>query len=279
MVAAVNPCGFALLPGYVSLVVVDHAPASRLGALPRAAGMTAAMTSGFVVVFGLFGLVVTPLALSVGRWLPWVTIVVGVGLVGLGGALAAGREAWVRLPKPASARVDGTVLSTALYGASYALASLSCTVGPFLAVTSSTFSSASVLAGVAVFLVYAAGMGLVVGVVTVAAALARDGATRRLRRAQAYAGRVGGALLVVAGGYVVYYGAYELRVFRGGSAADPVVRAAVRVQGGLADAVRAAGATTLLLALSALVALAAALAVAAHRRSARAARAARAAER
>ncbi|MDT3445920.1 MULTISPECIES: cytochrome c biogenesis CcdA family protein [unclassified Pseudofrankia] len=265
MVAAVNPCGFALLPGYVSLVVVDHTRPARLGALRRAAGMTMAMTGGFVLVFGLFGLVVTPLALSVGRWLPWVTIVVGIGLVALGVAMAAGRETWVRLPKPRSARVDGTVWSTALYGVSYALASLSCTVGPFLAVTTSTFSSASLAAGVAVFVVYAAGMGLVVGVVTVAAALARDSVTRRLRRAQAYAGRAGGALLVAAGCYVIYYGVYELRVFGGADAADPVVRAATRLQGTLADWVRAAGATALLAILIALLALAVGLAVAARR--------------
>ncbi|ONH26571.1 cytochrome c biogenesis CcdA family protein [Pseudofrankia asymbiotica] len=269
MVAAVNPCGFALLPGYVSLVVVDHtrpgAPPARLGALRRAAGMTAAMTGGFVLVFGLFGLVVTPLALSVGRWLPWVTIVIGAGLVGLGAAMAAGRQAWVRLPKPRSARVDGTVWSTALYGVSYALASLSCTVGPFLAVTTSTFSSANLAAGVAVFVVYAAGMGLVVGVVTVAAALARDGATRWLRHAQAYAGRAGGALLVAAGCYVLYYGVYELRVFGGADAADPVVRAATRLQGTLADWVRAAGATVLLVTLAVLVALVVALTAAARR--------------
>ncbi|MBL7516060.1 cytochrome c biogenesis CcdA family protein, partial [Frankia nepalensis] len=240
MVAAVNPCGFALLPGYVSLVVVDrprsagdragHAGAGHPGeddaagvggrwrAPLRAVGMTAAMTGGFVTVFGLFGLLVTPLALSVGRWLPWVTIVVGAGLIGLGGAMAAGREVTAPLPKPRAARVDGTIASTALYGASYALASLSCAAGPFLAVTTSAFSSASLLAGIGVFGAYAAGMGLVVGVVTALAAFARDGALRRLRRAQAYAGRAGGALLVAAGCYVTYYGVYEIRV-RGGAGA------------------------------------------------------------
>jgi len=265
MVAAVNPCGFALLPGYVSLVVVDAAAPGRFGALRRAAGMTTAMTSGFVVVFGLFGLVVTPLALSIGRWLPWLTVLVGVGLVWLGIAMAAGRETWLRLPKPRSARVDGTVWSTALYGASFALASLSCTVGPFLAVTTSTFSSASLVEGVAVYLVYAAGMGLVVGVVTVAAALARDGVTLRLRHAQAYAGRAGGALLIAAGCYVVYYGSYELRVFDGADATDPVVDAAIRVQGTLADWLRAAGATTLLAILAALIVLATGLAITTRR--------------
>jgi cytochrome c biogenesis protein CcdA len=258
MVAALNPCGFALLPGYVSLVVVDAAGPGRFASLRRAAGMTAAMTGGFVAVFGLFGLVVTPLALSVERWLPWVTIVVGFALVGLGALTAAGRQVLLPLPKPGSARVDGSVWSTGLYGASYAVVSLSCTIGPFLAVTTSTFSSSSVFAGVGVFVAYAAGMGLVVGVVTVAAALARDGVARLLRRAAEHVARVGGVLLVAAGCYVVYYGVYEITVFGGADAADPVVDAAVRVQGALARAVAEAGAGAVAAVLAGLVGAAAA---------------------
>ncbi|WP_262391889.1 cytochrome c biogenesis CcdA family protein [Nocardiopsis sp. CNR-923] len=87
MLAVLNPCGFALLPGYLALLVAadDAGDASSGGAwagarwrsLGRALATTAAMTSGFVLVFAGFGLVVTPLALSVERHLPWVTVVIG----------------------------------------------------------------------------------------------------------------------------------------------------------------------------------------------------------
>jgi cytochrome c biogenesis protein CcdA len=265
MVAAVNPCGFALLPGYASLVVVDAAEPSRWASLVRALAMTAAMTGGFVAVFGLFGLVVAPLALSVERWLPWMTVVIGAGLVGFGAALAAGRQVHLRLPRPGSARVDGSVWSTGVYGASYALASLSCTIGPFLALTTSTFSSSSLLDGVGVFVAYAAGMGLVVGVVTVAVALARDSVVGRLRRALPHVNRAGGALLVAAGLYVAYYGIYEIRVFGGAEATDPVIDAATRVQGGLQRALADAGAGAVAVFLAALVAAAVPAAAWRHR--------------
>lgn len=231
LLAAVNPCGFALLPGYVSLVVLESGGAGRRAALGRALGMTAAMTLGFVAVFGVFGLVVTPLALSVERYLPWVTVVVGIVLVGLGGWLLAGREVYLRLPRPGSARVTGSALSTVGYGAAYALASLSCTIGPFLALTTATFRSGSLAAGVAVFVCYAVGMGLLVGVVTLATALARQTLVAWLRRATHWVSRAGGALLLFAGLYVMYYGWYEVRVLSGGSTADPVVDAATGLQG------------------------------------------------
>ena len=90
MLAAVNPCGFALLPAYLSFLIAGDG-GGRGAAVLRALGTTAAMTTGFVLVFGLFGLVVAPVAGSVQRHLPWVTIGVGLLLVGLGGWLLAGR--------------------------------------------------------------------------------------------------------------------------------------------------------------------------------------------
>ena len=49
-----------------------------------------------------------------------------------------------------SSSQDGTLPSMFLFGVSYAVASLSCTIGPFLAVTTSTFRSESWLTGLGV---------------------------------------------------------------------------------------------------------------------------------
>ena len=270
MLAAANPCGFALLPAYVSLVVLGpdgEGAAGGPAALRRALAMTAAMTGGFVAVFGVFGAVVTPLALAVEGYLPWVTVVIGLVLTGLGGWLLAGREVYVRLPRLRFAGVRATAWSMAGYGAAYAVASLSCTVGPFLALTTATFRTGSPLAGVGVFVAYALGMGLVVGLVTVATALARDALVARVRRALPYVTRAGGALLVLAGLYVAYYGWYEIRVLSGGGVEDPVVGAATRVQGALQRWLVDVGAGRLALLLALLVA--AGLVLAAGRRARR----------
>jgi hypothetical protein len=56
-----------------------------------------------------------------------------------------------------------------------------------------------------------------------------------MRRIIPYLNRISGALLVVVGLYVSYYGLYEVRLFTaGGDPADPVIAAAGRVQGALA---------------------------------------------
>jgi len=270
--AAVNPCGFALLPAYLSFLVSggDAAGTGRGAAVGRALTTTAAMTAGFVVVFGVFGLVVAPAAGAVQRHLPWLTIGIGLLLIVLGGVLLAGRQlpgiGMVPSRAPATSR---SVLSMVVFGMAYAAASLSCTIAPFLAIVAASFRAGSVASGVALFVAYAAGMGLTVAVAAVTVALARDGLLRRVRRAAPLLSRVGGALLVAAGGYVAWYGWYEIRLLRGGSGGDPLIDGAGMVQRWLAATLDQAGAAVLATVLVVLLAGAGLLRLARSRRRGR----------
>jgi hypothetical protein len=142
-----------------------------------------------------------------------------------------------------------------LFGMAYALASLGCALGPFLAIVVAGLRAGSITDGVLPFVAYAAGMGLVIGVTAVAVALADRGVVARLRRAAAITPRLGGAVLLVTGAYVAWYGAYELRVDadRKISGSDPVVNAATTVQEWLAAAVSGIGAAWLITVLAILV--------------------------
>jgi len=229
MAATVNPCGFALLPAYLSAFVgLDH-HGGRAGAVGRALAVSAVLTAGFVVVFGVFGLIVTPFALRIEQYLPWATIVIGVGLVGLGIALWMGRQMVVKIPKLNRGGADGTLPSMFLFGVSYAVASLSCTIGPFLAVTTSTIRSESWITGFGVFVAYGLGMGVVIAILTVAVALAKTGVVQRFRNLLPVMNKVAGGLLLVAGTYVAYYGWYEIRVLDGATG-DPIIDRAVELQ-------------------------------------------------
>jgi hypothetical protein len=151
----------------------------------------------------------------------------------------------------------------------YAVASLGCTVGPFLVIVVAQFRVGTVPAGVALFLAYAAGMGLVVGTTAVAVALANASVVRRMRRLAPLVTRAGGLLMVLAGGYVAYYGWYEIRVLRGGRPGDPVIDALGRVQGRLAAAIDGFGPVPWLAALALFVAGAVVTTVWGRRRGAR----------
>ncbi|OCB56791.1 hypothetical protein A5722_12945 [Mycobacterium vulneris] len=258
LVAALNPCGFALLPGYLALVVRGTSPRGSVQALGRALVATVVMTAGFVAVFGAFGLLTVAAASTVQRYLPYVTLLIGVVLVVLGCWLLAGRRLGLLLPDAVAGHTGwaptARLGSMAGYGVGYALASLSCTVGPFLAVTGATLESNTALHRVAVFAAYAAGFALVVGVLAIAAALVGTVVVDRLRRIVPYISWISGALLIAVGAYVAYYGWYEIQLFgAAGNPSDPVIAAAGRVQGTLAGWVHRHGAWPWVLALLTLV--------------------------
>jgi hypothetical protein len=119
-----------------------------------------------------------------------------------------------------------------LFGMAYAIASLGCAIGPFLALVVSSLRTGSVGEGMLLFVCYAAGMGIVIGVTAIAVALVRVSAVAWLRRSAAAVPRLGGGVLLVTGAYVAYYGWYELRLAGNLrlSGTDPVVNAASEVQ-------------------------------------------------
>jgi cytochrome c biogenesis protein CcdA len=257
LVAALNPCGFAMLPAYLALVVrVDGTGA--LTSLGRAVAATVAMAAGFVAVFGTFGLLTVSAAATVQRYLPYVTVLIGIILVALGIWLLLGRQLTALTPPRVvrSARWAPTARLGSMfgYGMSYAIASLSCTIAPFLAVTGAGLRGDSVVGALSVYVAYATGFTLVVGVLAVAAALSNAAVADRMRRIMPYVNRISGALLVVVGLYVGYYGLYEVRLFTAnGSPQDPVIAAAGRLQGAIAGWVHRNGAWPWMLALSVLL--------------------------
>jgi len=246
ILAAINPCGFAMLPAYISLLVMD----SEQGRLKRALALTSAMTLGFVTVFGIFGLLAAPAADWLGARLPWLTVALGATLVILGVWLAFGKDIPSPVPRhPRAPELTNKFGSMFVFGVSFALASLGCSIGPFLAVVASSFGSAD---GIGLFFAYAGGMALVVGIVAIAVALAQQPLIAWLKRRAAATQRLAGVLMALAGGYVAWYGWYAVRLQRDPLAADPIVSAAGQAQTWLAAGVERIGAVWLAAALVAL---------------------------
>ncbi len=243
-----------MLPVYMTLVVRGDAT-GELGAVRRAFVATIEMVLGFMTVFGAFGLLTVSAASAVQQYLPYVTVVIGIVLVGLGIWSLAGRHL-PGLNPVQSGRWAPTVRGGSMfgYGIGYAIASLSCTIGPFLAVTAASFRSGLIVDGLLTYLVYAAGMSLIVGVLAIAAAFANPVGMYRMRRILPYTNRIGGALVLVVGLYVGYYGVYEIRIFNGAASPDdPVISAAGRIQSALVTWVHQHGGYPWLVALSVFV--------------------------
>jgi hypothetical protein len=173
------------------------------------------------------------------RWAPAMTIAVGGVLCALGVAIAAGRAVRLLLPHP-GVDTDGPAAAF-VYGLSYAITSLGCSIGPFLVVVGATLRHGDMIDGVASYLAYAAGMGLVVWLAGSIAALAGVPGARHLGRLGRVAPLLGGCLLALVGVYLGWYGVDEVRLRSGQDVRDPFVAAAAAIQIRLAAWVDRAG--------------------------------------
>ncbi|MER3439367.1 MAG: hypothetical protein C4346_18230 [Chloroflexota bacterium] len=87
LVASINPCGFALLPSLIAYYLGSESPTPSRSVLGRIAdGLLGGLvvTAGFLAVFSTMGAIVALGMQPIVRATPWVTMVIGVALVGLG---------------------------------------------------------------------------------------------------------------------------------------------------------------------------------------------------
>lgn len=210
MVAAVNPCGFVLLPAWLSAYVSDRARTAGGSPVRHSISVALSLTGGVVVLFLVVGAVVAGVAGSFVVAFPWVGLGLGVLLTAVGGMIVAGRAMHFSLADDWTARLarganEPSVRSYATYGVVYGLASLSCTLPAFLAVMAISLLAGGFLAALIQFVLFGAGMAAVLATMTILVGWLARRAPGAMRRFARHAVRVSGALLLVAGGYLVYY--------------------------------------------------------------------------
>jgi cytochrome c-type biogenesis protein len=176
-----------------------------------------------MAVFAAVGVVVNTVYQDYGDKVPYFSMVIGLLLIPIGVLRLLGRESKLKLRSWQRGAADRTLVSMVLFGVSYATVSLSCTLPPFLATVAGAFRQRSFWAGISVFGAYAAGMALVLISLTLALGAAKAGLVRRMRRVLPYVTRASGALLILAGAYVAYYGWYARQLQQGNDPGGPAV--------------------------------------------------------
>ena len=210
MVASVNPCGFFMLPAFLSYHMAQEEQGAELQPayqrLLRAVTLGGVATGGFIAIFALVGYVIS----LGGRWLidifPAAGFAIGIGMVLLGLWLLVTHKL---IGIMAASRVSIThrknLRNVFLFGIVYAVASLSCTLPIFLVVVGSALASEGFVDSFAQFISYALGMGSILIMVTVGAALFKGAVTGFIRGVLPHVHSVSSLFLVGAGGYIIYY--------------------------------------------------------------------------
>jgi cytochrome c-type biogenesis protein len=213
MVAAVNPCGFAMLPAYLSLYL--GAREEEFAKRPagtrafRALLVSLAVSSGFVLLFGAAGIVVAAGGHALLGAMPWVGLSIGVLLSLLGLWMLAGRSLYASFFQRIAGRLGSPNLATPrgffLFGLGYGAASLSCTLPVFLLVVGNGIAAGGFLPAMGRFIGYALGMASVIVTLTLALAFFKGGLVAWFGRAMPHVRLASAILLLGAGVYLVLY--------------------------------------------------------------------------
>ena len=225
MLAAVNPCGFAMLPAYLSFFLgTEQHERTIISRLTRALVVSAAMTLGVIVVFAVIGSILRNGTQRITGFSGWATVIIAVTLIALGIAVIRGWRIPLATPKLNRGGRSGAFSSMFVFGASYAVASLGCSLPLFIGNVFTGAKRHGWASGLTSMVLYGLGMGLIITALTLSLAVTSGGLVKLLRKAMRYVDRLAGVFLVLAGVYLVVYGIEEIRVSRGNIASSRLTR-------------------------------------------------------
>ena len=206
VLAAVNPCGFVLLPTYL-LFFLGTREATELSAnerVRRALVVSAGVSVGFLGVFLVIGIISRLFTQWIELNAKYAALVIGIMLLFAGLRMIGG---W--MPRFVMPQIVGnqnkTFCAMALYGVAYAVASIGCTIG-FL--TTAVFGSIVLngfISGVVSILLYGLGMALLVTALTVSLAFAKTGLITIIRGRLHLIERLAAIFVTFTGVYLIWY--------------------------------------------------------------------------
>ncbi len=214
MVSAVNPCGFSMLPIYLTLYLGANEETfggkSVVVRILQAVWVTLVVTSGFGFLFLIFGSIIMLGGNFLLTIIPWFALCIGVVLILLGIWLLMGKYMsfpfllnWAQ--KIGDPRKIG-LWSFFLFGVGFGITSMSCTLPVFMAVVGSSIIQGDIQEGIWQFFAYIFGVALVLLSLTLAIAFVREGKiVGGMRKILPYVHKISAVFLLIAGVYIVFY--------------------------------------------------------------------------
>ena len=206
VLAAVNPCGFVLLPTYLIffLGVREETELTASERIRRALVVSSGISIGFLAIFFVIGVISRLFTQWIELNAKYASLAIGIILVIGGARMLTG---WT--PKFATPQLGGvqtkTFRATVIYGVAYAVASIGCTIG-FL--TTAVFGSIALhgfVSGVFSILLYGLGMAMLVTALTVSLAFAKTGIVTIIKNHLHIIQRLGAIFVTLTGIYLVVY--------------------------------------------------------------------------
>ena len=245
LIAAFNPCGFAMLPAYLSyfLGLESDNDGNREVGILNGLKVSLTLSLGFVFVFAIIGILTNTIIseASIESQAGYITLGIGILLVLLGVGMVAGYYPVLNIPRIQMGASNRQLPSIFLFGISYAFVSIGCSAPIFFLTVGGSFSRDGIINGSAVFISYALGMSIVITVLTIGISVARSSIAEKYKSIMKYLNPISGIFLSFSGFFLSAYGWWEIQVSRGDYGTNPLVDLSLRGSGRLSNWVNDVG--------------------------------------
>ena len=205
MLAAVNPCGFVLLPTYLVayLSVSDDTDTSTR--LRRSLVVGGSVSAGFLAVFMLVGAISRLFTNWIELNAKYAALVVGIALIIMGIRMLLGWRPRLWVPALGGESRRNGVAGMFAFGVVYAIASIGCTIGLLTTAILGSFTRDGVVSGVLSVMMYGIGMALFVTALTTTLAFAKTALVRGGRGVMSVVSYLSSGLVLITGIYLTWY--------------------------------------------------------------------------
>jgi len=201
------PCAVALLPGYIMAYVTRSADGRPRAITKLKRGLKLASLSilGILIIYSLAGVLIVIASQLLKAYMKWVTIGMGGVLILLGGLMLAGKSFTFSINVNQNTNFSSDSREAFVFGIAYAIGALGCLFPLFLIVATQAMAAKSLLLGGSYIFAYFFGISLMMFTAILLSTFARDFFMKYLKNILPHMDRVTGILLILAGGYVIYY--------------------------------------------------------------------------
>ncbi|MEX0660463.1 MAG: cytochrome c biogenesis CcdA family protein [Balneolaceae bacterium] len=206
VVAFFAPCAVALLPGYVIAFISRSEETQPTLSTKTIRGLKLSFLSiaGILLIYTLAGAMIILAAQVLKDYMKWITIAMGSVLILLGLLMMVGKSFSFSINMNSTNKRSETV-EAFVFGMAYAIGALGCLFPLFLVVATQAMAASSAFQGATYIGAYFGGISIMMIITILLSTFARDFLMKYLRKILPYMERFTGALLILAGIYIIYY--------------------------------------------------------------------------
>jgi cytochrome c biogenesis protein CcdA/PKD repeat protein/peroxiredoxin len=198
VLALFSPCGFPMLPGYLSYYL------GKKKTIETAISSGIACTLGLITVFSVIGVGVALAGSVISQYIPLLEVIAGSIAIILGVSMLTNIK-FPTLFKISRAPTQKGLPGLFLYGIAYGLATLGCSAPIFFSTLFYALTSGGFLAGIVTFVVYAIGMGLPILLITILLAKTKTQLLNRVMNVMPWFEKISSVIIIAIGIYLISY--------------------------------------------------------------------------